>query len=102
MDFRRLHASPGFSGTPDGQKSSGCKKRRCGARVQRKKKADPKPVPPKKAEESSASGHVVSGKRKLAFSNPTKIFWPAEGFTKGDVLNYYRSVSKYLLPYLKD
>lgn len=40
--------------------------------------------------------------RKLSFSNLNKVFWPAEGYTKGDLIDYYRSVSPWLLPYLKD
>lgn len=31
-----------------------------------------------------------------------KVFWPIEGITKGDVINFYQSISKYILPYLKD
>lgn len=31
-----------------------------------------------------------------------KVYWPKEGFTKGDVINYYRSIASYILPYLKN
>lgn len=31
-----------------------------------------------------------------------KIFWPDEGYTKGDLLDYYSSVSSLLIPYLKE
>jgi bifunctional non-homologous end joining protein LigD len=31
-----------------------------------------------------------------------KIFWPEEGYTKGDLIHYYQSVAPYLLPHLKD
>jgi bifunctional non-homologous end joining protein LigD len=31
-----------------------------------------------------------------------KIFWPKEGYTKGDVLDYYQSVAATILPYLKN
>ncbi len=34
-------------------------------------------------------------------SSPDKVYWPDEGYTKADLLNYYDSVSKYILPYLK-
>jgi len=37
-----------------------------------------------------------------AFTNQDKIFWPEEGYTKGDLIEYYRSVSGWLLPYLED
>jgi bifunctional non-homologous end joining protein LigD len=31
-----------------------------------------------------------------------KVFWPAEGYTKGDLIRYYDSISALLLPYLED
>jgi bifunctional non-homologous end joining protein LigD len=31
-----------------------------------------------------------------------KIYWPDEGYTKGDLLRYYLEVGKYIVPYLKD
>jgi bifunctional non-homologous end joining protein LigD len=37
-----------------------------------------------------------------ALSNVAKLFWPADGYTKGDLIEYYRSVSPWLLPYLRD
>lgn len=39
---------------------------------------------------------------ELKFSNLSKIFWPKEGYTKRDMLNYYYQVAPYILPYLKD
>lgn len=36
------------------------------------------------------------------FSNLDKVLWPRDGYTKGDLIAYYRSVSQWLLPYLKD
>jgi bifunctional non-homologous end joining protein LigD len=41
-------------------------------------------------------------KREIAFTNLDKIFWPAEGYTKGDLIDYYRRIAPLLLPYLKD
>jgi bifunctional non-homologous end joining protein LigD len=40
--------------------------------------------------------------RRVPFSNLTKVFWPTEGYTKGDLVEYYRAISPWLLPYLKD
>ena len=39
---------------------------------------------------------------QVVFSNLNKVFWPAERYTKGDLIEYYRSISPWLLPYLKD
>ena len=43
----------------------------------------------------------VSG-RELKFNNLGKVFWPKEGYTKRDLLNYYYQAAPYILPYLKD
>jgi bifunctional non-homologous end joining protein LigD len=40
--------------------------------------------------------------KKVPFSNLTKVFWPDEGYTKGDLIEYYRAISPWLLPYLED
>jgi bifunctional non-homologous end joining protein LigD len=39
---------------------------------------------------------------KTKVTNPKKIFWPAEGYTKGDLIAYYDAVAPLLLPYLED
>jgi len=38
----------------------------------------------------------------LRFNNLSKVFWPKEGYTKRDLLNYYYQAAPYILPYLKD
>jgi bifunctional non-homologous end joining protein LigD len=38
----------------------------------------------------------------VPLSNLQKVFWPQEQYTKGDLIEYYRAVSSWLLPYLKD
>jgi bifunctional non-homologous end joining protein LigD len=38
--------------------------------------------------------------RKVVFSNLDKVFWPEEEYTKGDLIEYYRQVADWLLPYL--
>jgi bifunctional non-homologous end joining protein LigD len=40
--------------------------------------------------------------KRVPFTNLTKVFWPEEGYTKGDLVEYYRAISPWLLPYLKD
>jgi bifunctional non-homologous end joining protein LigD len=40
--------------------------------------------------------------KKVPFTNLGKIFWPDEKYTKGDLVEYYRAISPWLLPYLKD
>lgn len=38
----------------------------------------------------------------LKFTNLSKIYWPEDGVTKRDMLNYYDQIAPYILPYLKD
>src|SRR5580704_1387556 len=35
-------------------------------------------------------------------SNPDKIFWPEEKYTKGDLANFYRDIFTLLRPYVID
>jgi bifunctional non-homologous end joining protein LigD len=64
--------------------------------VKSKKAVGQAPKISDKSNELKVEGHV------LQVSNQDKIYWPEEKITKGDVLKYYQSVSKYILPYLKD
>lgn len=41
-------------------------------------------------------------RREIQFSNLTKVFWKDEKYTKGDLIEYYRSIAPWLLPYLRD
>ncbi len=42
------------------------------------------------------------GEREVRLSNLDKIYWPDEGYTKGDLLNYYFNIAPVMLPYLRD
>lgn len=39
---------------------------------------------------------------KYNLTNLNKIYWPQDGYTKGDLLYYYESIAPTILPYLKD
>lgn len=43
-----------------------------------------------------------SGISRLELSNLDKVFWPKKGYTKGNLIDYYRDISGVMLPYLKD
>lgn len=45
---------------------------------------------------------VRAGRRTVELTNLDKIFWPGEGRTKGDLLQYYATVAPVLLPHLKN
>jgi bifunctional non-homologous end joining protein LigD len=53
-----------------------------------------------KSHGTATSGELKIGKITIPVTNTTKLFWPAEGYTKGDVINYYQQISDYILPYL--
>jgi bifunctional non-homologous end joining protein LigD len=50
---------------------------------------------------SKTKTKVRVGNRSLELSNLDKVFYPETGFTKGDVIDYYKSVAPVLLPHLK-
>jgi bifunctional non-homologous end joining protein LigD len=39
---------------------------------------------------------------ELKFTNLGKEYWPEDGLTKRDMINYYYQIAPYILPYLKD
>jgi bifunctional non-homologous end joining protein LigD len=55
-----------------------------------------------KSKPPAASKVVEDRHRHIAFSNPGKIFWPEDGYTKNDLIEYYRAVWPWLEPWLAD
>ncbi len=39
---------------------------------------------------------------RVRLTNLDKVFWPAEGYTKGDLIRYYDTIAPVMLPYLRD
>ncbi|WP_084628650.1 DNA ligase D [Amycolatopsis nigrescens] len=58
------------------------------------------PEPPEPAVAPGGRITVQAGKRRLTLSNLDKTLYP-DGFTKGEVINYYSRVAPVLLPHLK-
>jgi bifunctional non-homologous end joining protein LigD len=54
------------------------------------------------AEKSKGDFEKKIGKVTLKLTNQQKIYWPDEGITKGELVNYYDEISSFILPYLKD
>jgi len=52
--------------------------------------------------ETKKEEQVKVGKFNVTISNRHKVFWPEEGYTKGNVIEYYDKISDYILPHLKD
>ena len=40
--------------------------------------------------------------RVVHFTNLDKPFWPEDGYVKGDLVDYYRAIAPWILPYLSD
>jgi bifunctional non-homologous end joining protein LigD len=63
-------------------------------------------APPKKERKTllnpkeETQTRIIEG-HELRFTNLSKIFWPKEGYTKRDMINYYYQVAPYMLPYMK-
>ncbi len=53
-------------------------------------------------EASGGDGQLRVGRTRLAVSSLGKVWFPADGITKGDVLRYYVDVARVMLPLLAD
>lgn len=51
---------------------------------------------------TAKTSSVPSKKLPITVSNPDKVFWPGEGYTKLDLIEFYASIFPKLLPYVKD
>ena len=49
-----------------------------------------------------AAPTLATPEKTVTFSNLKKVYWPADRYTKGDLIEYYRAVSRWMLPYLRD
>ena len=61
--------------------------------------------PPREGEtasEASGGGRFRSLRQKIEFTNLDKVFWPEDGYTKGDLIDYYDKISPYIIPHLLD
>src|SRR5438093_2593602 len=87
-----LLRQPVFLRFRDDKKPEDCVIDRARSREQSEPMPDPSPS-------RTAPGSVL---REVKFSNLDKVFWPEERYTKGDLIEYYRTVSKWMLPYLAD
>jgi len=45
---------------------------------------------------------IIIGQNKLKITHLNKVFWKDEGITKGQLINYYRDMADWIVPYLKD
>jgi hypothetical protein len=64
------------------------------AKAEPPKAAEPQPPSPEACRAEPPSRRAVP----LQLTNLKKVFWPAEGYTKGDQSSTHRGVSPWLLP----
>lgn len=55
-----------------------------------------------KAKTLEGDVNVKVGREVVSLTHLERIYWPREGYTKGDLLRYYYEVADYILPYLQD
>jgi bifunctional non-homologous end joining protein LigD len=48
------------------------------------------------------NGDVEKADAEPKLTNLDKVYWPKEGYTKGDLIAYYREVAPVILPHLRD
>ncbi|HTF82169.1 MAG TPA: DNA ligase D [Cytophagales bacterium] len=60
------------------------------------KNVEPRVNIEEKQQEIKSNGHTIK------LSNLQKVYWPEEGYTKGDLIAYYQKVAPYIMPYLVD
>jgi bifunctional non-homologous end joining protein LigD len=51
---------------------------------------------------SSGARPMPRGQQKFEITNPKKVFWPEDGYSKGDLIEFYRRITPWMLPYLED
>jgi bifunctional non-homologous end joining protein LigD len=59
-------------------------------------------VEPEVAEPREAVFQKTKFRTRAELTHLDKVFWPGEGFTKGDLVEYYWRMADWVLPYLKD
>jgi bifunctional non-homologous end joining protein LigD len=80
-------------------------------KINKQQAKKPSPIKPRRSNNSSHSGTfttaaakqvVVVNNVEVPLTNLDKIYWPKEGFTKRDLIEYYHRMASYILPYLKN
>ncbi|HEV2864103.1 MAG TPA: non-homologous end-joining DNA ligase [Pyrinomonadaceae bacterium] len=55
-----------------------------------------------KAKKLEGDVNVRVGRAVVPLTHLERVYWPEEGYTKGDLIRYYYEVADFILPYLKD
>jgi bifunctional non-homologous end joining protein LigD len=86
---------PTFLGLRDDRKPEECRRETA-------EPIEPGPAGGAEAAPDPAPAAVPDPGPRLKPTNLRKVFWPAEGYTKADLIEYYERVAAWMLPYLRD
>jgi bifunctional non-homologous end joining protein LigD len=71
--------------------------------TRREKTVEAPPPPRRRFRPSEDAGTVMEiGGHRVTVTHLDKVYWPKDGYTKGEMIAYYRKVAPVMLPYLKD
>lgn len=85
------------------KKTFGTSQKKTPGTSKKKKPGTPKKKTPvkKQLKKNNAEKKIQAGGHTVTITHPDKVYWPDEGITKGQLVDYYNAISAYLLPYLK-
>jgi bifunctional non-homologous end joining protein LigD len=98
-DSRAAGDDPRVTGDDSRANSDGLLRETIGPARAARAAARKAPGPPVAARSATKETITVAG-RVLALSNRDKVLWPQDGYTKGDLIAYYRAVAPLALPHL--
>jgi bifunctional non-homologous end joining protein LigD len=87
---------------PDKQAAEVVRERPEHAPTQAPQKSIPARTTARQSKKPRASKPSSDSASRVELTNLDKIYWPEEGYTKGDLIEYYRRMAPLLLPYLHD
>jgi bifunctional non-homologous end joining protein LigD len=68
----------------------------------RKTKSAARPTPVKRADPTKTATRARRSADRLSFTSVDKVMFPAAGYAKGDLLDYYDRIADKLIPHLRD
>jgi bifunctional non-homologous end joining protein LigD len=93
----------GAAANSDGSAASGGDRSAAGKSKSRKpRRAEAASTDDRAEETRPAANEAKVPAHGFKLTNPGKIFWPDEGYSKGDLVHYYETIAPWMLPYLKD
>ena len=69
---------------------------------------EPEPTPLEAVDPLVSNGRndqqevAAASEHRVTITNPRKVYWPKEGITKGQLVEYYEQIADVILPYLRD